>query len=551
MLQTVMIPAKGGLNLSATNQELLSLPNEALILDNMEASRAGGYRRIDGYEEYGTTTLPGGVEPVRGIHTYLGGILVIKGTSIYHSFGGFLWTKVNKISNGVTKAVLDAQPNNAELDNGVTRKVVNIKTFVEGTKTHVYMVTGNSAPIYLLINGTTEVSALYTYREVALGTELIGAKSIAIFQDQVILANTTEHPTSIIYSSLSTTDLTVAELAAGLTVREKYDGSTSGQISVSKTITGLAVHRNSLYVFTDTTISKVDGLNSGNPQVIPVTEDIGCIDGATIQEVGGDLVYLAADGLRTLSQTVRIGDVELGVISRKIAPITDALLIDRASITFSSCVIRKKNQYRLWYTSSNTPTDEQRGIIATYAYDSRTGGSNWEYSLMLGWEVNSIHSGEDSNGVEFSVFGNSTGKVYSFEKTFATFDGTAIPWKYQSPFVDFGDSGVRKNIHKALVNMIAEGLVSGELAIKYDYQSNHSPQPDPWNLVNQTPPAIMGVGLLGNPLLILGAGGFTNEAIYTEGSGFQASFIISDVGLSDDPFEIQSIQVNFAPSGRI
>ena len=170
---------------------------------------------------------------------------------------------------------------------------------------------------------------------------------------------------------------------------------------------------------------------------------------------------------------------------------------------------------------------------------------------MLGWEVNSIHSGEDSNGVEFSVFGNSTGKVYSFEKTFATFDGTAIPWKYQSPFVDFGDSGVRKNIHKALVNMIAEGLVSGELAIKYDYQSNHSPQPDPWNLVNQTPPSIMGVGLLGNPLLILGAGGFTNEAIYTEGSGFQASFIISDVGLSDDPFEIQSIQVNFAPSGRI
>ena len=37
------------------------------------------------------------------------------------------------------------------------------------------------------------------------------------------------------------------------------------------------------------------------------TENIGCVDGNTIQEIGGDLVFLAPDGLRTVAGTARIG----------------------------------------------------------------------------------------------------------------------------------------------------------------------------------------------------------------------------------------------------
>ena len=48
-----------------------------------------------------------------------------------------------------------------------------------------------------------------------------------------------------------------------------------------------------------------------------LTKNIGCVSGNSIQEIGGDLIFLAPDGLRTVAGTARIDDVELSSISRK------------------------------------------------------------------------------------------------------------------------------------------------------------------------------------------------------------------------------------------
>ena len=84
--------------------------------------------------------------------------------------------------------------------------------------------------------------------------------------------------------------------------------------------------------------------------VQPVTREIGCINGFTIQEFAGDVVFLAPDGLRTVAGTERIGDVELGTISRKIqrrfAGVTD---VDE----FDSVVIPDKTQYRIFFSKSS------------------------------------------------------------------------------------------------------------------------------------------------------------------------------------------------------
>ena len=549
-LQTINIPCKGGLNLSATNQELLSMPNEAIRLVNMESSKSGGYRRISGFTEYGTTSVPGAGE-IKGIFTYLGGVLAARGTDLYHSFDGATWTKVNKLVEAVDNATLVGTGDTADLS-VVNEQPLQIDVYTEGTKDHIYIATGNSDPLYLLIEGTEDADAVYTFRNTSLGSSLTGAKWLVLYQDQVILGNTTDAPTSFIYSSFPTTDLTVAELAALKTPREKYDGSTAGIISVKRPITGLAAHRGRLYVFTERTISRVQGLRDGNAQVVPITEDVGCVDGNTIQEIGGDLVFLAADGLRTVSQTERIDDIELGVISRKIAPITDNLLNNLSKLTFTSAVIREKNQYRLWYKNSDLPLASNKGIIAAFAFDSGTGGFRWDFSEIEGWEANVAYSGTDSNGTEFLVHGDDTGKVYKFEDSFS-FDGAPIRWLYQSAFTDFGDVGIRKNIHKVFVNMKPEGDVNAELVLKYDYQSSGTAQPDPYVLEEQTLPAIFGdLGVtFGDTLVRYGAAGLSDNDIFTEGSGFTVSFIVRDRDLEDSSFEIQSLQVNFTPSGRI
>ena len=548
MEQTVTIPCKGGLNLSATNSELLSMMNEAIRLVNMESSKAGGYRRISGFAEWGTTTLPGGVADVKGILAYRGGVLAAKGNSLYHSFDGITWTVVNATySAGANKATVDA----ATLDPLTTtnEKPWYMKIYTEGTQDHVYIATGNSDPLYLLIEGTSDASAAYTYREVALSTELTGAKYLTLFENQVILANTTADPTSFIYSSFATTDLSAADISAGITIREKYDGSTAGVISAKRPITGIKAYRNSLYIFTENTISKVSGLVDGNVQVIPVTENIGCVAGETIREIGGDLLFLSYDGIRTIAGTVRNEDVELGVISRKIAPLTDNIMNNLNTITFSSCVITSKNQYRLWYKDSTVTQPKQKGIIASFAYDSTSGSFRWDFSELLGWTADVCDSGKDLAGEELLLFGNEDGKVYQFE-TGNTFDSTVITWIYQSPYGDFGDIGYRKAIHEVRLNTKLEGSANPKLYIKYDYDNITAPQPLEFPLSQLDGPSIYGEALYGNALFVYGSSLISSTEIYAEGSGHTVSFRIQDCDLPDAPFEIQSIQVNFTATGR-
>lgn len=545
-LLTTTIPCKGGLNLAATDEELLMVPNEAIQLVNMESNKNGGYRRINGFSEYGVAT--GGTGKIKGIRTYRGGVLVAQGDTLYHSFTGSTWTPVNTDApSSSTNATVLA----ATLDplSTTDEQTIQMDVIEQGTQVHVYISTGNSDPLYLLIDGVNEATALYTFRNVSAGSALTGAKWLTVFQDQVILANSTEDPTSLYYSSFATSDLTGAQLSAGIQPQEIYTGATSGQLSVKRPITGVAEHRDVLYVFTDRSISRIIGLREGNPLVKPVTNNIGCVDGNTIQEMGGDLMFLANDGLRTIAQTERIGDVELGVLSRKVAPITKRIMERLDLITFSSCVVREKNQYRLWFTDSGISQDsEQRALIAAYSFDSATGGLRWEYSEIQGWETTAVFAGEDPKGIEFFVHGNSDGEVHVFEEG-SSFNGTQIPWLYQTAYTHLGDIGLRKNIHDVFVKMKTEGQVDAEMTVKYDYNSEESPQPASYPLgeLNQT--FTYGTGVYG-----VATYGFTSkddQKVFTEGSGFTVSLVLSDTGMVDDPFTFESLQLNYTPSGRI
>ena len=47
----------------------------------------------------------------------------------------------------------------------------------------------------------------------------------------------------------------------------------------------------------------MSGSSEADFTVTPVTRDIGCVNGQTIQEFAGDLIFLAPDGLRTVAGT--------------------------------------------------------------------------------------------------------------------------------------------------------------------------------------------------------------------------------------------------------
>ena len=71
---------------------------------------------------------------------------------------------------------------------------------------------------------------------------------------------------------------------------------------------------------------------------MPITDDVGAIAPDTVQEVGGDVMFLAADGLRLLGATERIGDFSLAVVSKSIQPEFSKFTAN--STSFSSVTIR-------------------------------------------------------------------------------------------------------------------------------------------------------------------------------------------------------------------
>ena len=100
-------------------------------------------------------------------------------------------------------------------------------------------------------------------------------------------------------------------------------GNGGGELKVDSPVVGLKVFRDNLFIFCLDSIFKLVGSSSSDFALQPVTRKIGCLDGRSIQEFGGDVIFLAPDGLRTIAATDKIGDVELGTISKQVQEIID------------------------------------------------------------------------------------------------------------------------------------------------------------------------------------------------------------------------------------
>lgn len=546
-MNTVTIPCRGGLNLSANNQELLSRGNEAIRLTNFECSKEGGYRRISGYEKIGNS--PTGSGRVLGVLGYQRDILSARGSTLQISedSSGTNWKPISFQSPSKDTQDYSTFDNNPVVTLDTDGRYMFDK-WSQGGQEYVFGVNGKNDPFIF----HRDSSGNYRFRPITLNSDLTGAKYLTFVKDQLIIAGMNNDPNSIYCSSFATTDLNDPGDVDFAVPQEKFDGATSKSISVGEEITGIKMHRETLYVFCANSIWRVNDVGGDNTVVQPVTRDIGCVDGFTVQEVGGDLLFLAPDGIRTIAQTERNNDLELGVISRKVSPLLDIRLRNADRYQFNAIVIREKNQYRLWYTDLTNPDLAQRGLIAAYTYDSTNGTLSWNYSELESLGVtcldNSFYLGK-----ERILHGNLSGDVNEMEKGH-TFNGRTIPFLYQSPFVDMGDISLRKNIHKVFIMTKPEGEVQLGLELRYDYESSDVHQPAIYPMEQISSPFIWGdpTTIWGDVTIKWGATDLPRRDIYTEGSGKVVSFRIKSLGLIQDyPFDIQSLQVDLTTGGKV
>jgi len=501
--QTHSFEFKGGLitNLSPYQQGFQA-PGSARILRNFEPSIFGGYTRIEGFEKFDTNALSNtGV--IRGIHRYDDKVFACRGDDLFFSTGSG-WTQVSD----------NATYSSAGVTIGGSGKVRMLKYDFDGTE-KLMLVDSTGKPFRF--DGTTFEQLT------SLSADTSGSSFIVNFKNHIVLGNGKK----IIFSApYEDDDFTIA--------------NGGGIINVADTITGLIVFREQLIIFSENSINVINGNSVADFTMQPVSRDLGCVAADTIQEIGGDIIFLGPDGLRLFSATDRIGDFSLAAVSKTIqVEILD--LITSSPNGFASTVIREKSQYRLFGYNTGYTNDSGKGIGATQLQEGIA------FNDMRG--INAFVTYSEYDGfAERIYFANADGYVYQMEQG-NTFDGTDIPATFATPFVPLGDPNVRKTIYKGTTYLDVNGDFDLEFSLKFDFDQPGSVQPDSVLSSDAAASITYGSGIYGTSLF-----GVKQKAIYdvqTIGSGFTVSILYETTGTNTDAvFTIDAATLQYTTNAR-
>ena len=521
---------KGGLNVNLNQLEMLQQPGQATKLRNFEVDPDGGYRRIDGYSLFGDTR-PNGGEVILGMAVYADGVIVCSGTGIFFSIDGeTTWLQLNKASvasGGDNYSAFTGRSVAARTGQGRC----TFATY-EGTSDYgeIVICDGVNEPFLFQMTGTGGLETRTFFAKEITVSSTVGPAIAVIHDKHLVVAGDSSSKNTVYYSGTNDID--------------SFSSTGSGSIVISDAVVGLASFRGDLIIFGNNSIQKLSNINnSSTVAVTPITTNVGCLSHGSIQEIGGDILFLAPDGVRTVAGTARIGDVELSSVSRQIQDIIKDISINAANI-ITSAVLRSKSQYRLFYSTEGTSPNIAKGIIGTLT------SNGFAWSETVGIQALGLASDLDSDNVEKIYHGDKDGYVYnhisgnSFHNAGSAVDISAI---YETPNFDFGDIGTRKTLKYARVSFSPEGEILPSFRVRYDYEDPDIPQPEPFAVSTISLPAIFGTAVLN--AVTFGATTDPMERITLEGSGNTCSFRIS----SDDQkpsYAVNGIYIDYMPSGR-
>jgi len=510
-IRSFLAPCQGGL---INNLDYLTqgggAPGSAIRMINYEPALEGGYRRISGFStDYGT--VPGEAEaPVLGVAVFGSlndGIFACRKPAAGNDYFHY-W-------NATTEAWVTPSTAGTPTMTGVT-KVRFVK--VNWGVAKLIMVDGiNPAAVW---NGTT-------YSQITHTNAPSAPKYAEEFSSHLFLAGDPSEANLLYFSSpLDETDFSPA--AGG------------GVINVGFEIKAIKAFRDQLYIFGTSRIKRLIGNNIANFVVSDVTKNLGCVSSDAVVEFNGDLIFLGPDGIRPISATDRIGDIELGTLSKPIQPIFEAYTRNEDLDTISLLVLNNKSQFRLFFANS-----ESLGIIGSIRRAGEA-GRGFEYSQLVGIEVSCADSGYIDTE-EFVIHGDSGGKVHRQESG-NTFGENPIFSLYQTPYLYMDDPILRKVYYDLHTYLKSEGEVQILLGIEYNYGDSDILRPVDYSITTTGAATFYGTGTYdttdifdGNPTPV--------RKTNIQGSGDSMS--ITYVTLNDQPSHtIQSFVVSYSLADR-
>ena len=571
-LQHTAFNLTGGLVLDKST--FVMEPGQALELTNFEPDIKGGYRRINGFRKYVNQQIPqtnNTSEAALLSCIFANRVVAARGERIYSAGSTELSLKIKSTTAMTGSGTITVDSTTGFANSGTFQISDEIFTYT-GISTFAFTgvtrATSSTTAANHAVNDT--VSENWTQRDT--GRTNAGKYNFERFNfdgnDKLILVDSVNAPV-VFNSSMSATDVSESAVAGSKFVaayrnhmfyagksttpqevvfsepldEDDFDAADgAGSIKVDDTIVGLKAFRDSLFIFCENRIFKLTGSSLSDFAVQPVTRNIGCINGDTIQEFAGDLMFLGPDGLRTVAGTAKIGDVELGTISKNVQGLFDKNIVD-ASL-FESVTIPDKTQYRLFFTKATNGESRTRGVICVM---KETG---FEFSETLGIKPACTDSFVTSGDV-IVIHGSFDGFIYRQEKG-NTFDEKLILGRYKGPDISFGDTGLRKHMHRVIINYEPEAAISADLVLRYDNDSG-SARPAPYSLSTATVGSQYGSAVYSTSSstsqFVYGGGTVPLVRQPVEGSGFTVALRVDDNGVSS-PYSIKGFQLEYQVGAR-
>jgi hypothetical protein len=540
-IESFKLVSAGGLNSNENHLDLSdNRPGSATRLVNYEPSLFGGYRRIEGYglydADYGEVGGVSAEGKVLGLAFYrnehLGNPYVIAARKNVGSNTYSFWKHVplvgwQQMSTGFTLDTTDGvrvvnKVRHAQFDFGGGSQII----FVDGV---------NNASVFDGTNWYSLSSSNTGGSGSPGGNQVLNAPSVVdVFENHIFLSGDRTAQAAVAHSAPA--DPLTFTAAAG-----------AGQIASGFRVVQIKPFRDNLFVFGNNGIKKIAPDITAGFVIDQVTANVGCVAADSVLEIGGDLLFLAPDGLRPVAGTSRIGDVELETISKSIqGALVDAIATYDMD-TLNGVVIRKKSQVRYFFGDGDIGVLSAEGVIG--GLTERDNQISWEFGSTLGIRASCCTS-EYIGREEFVLHGDYDGRVYRQEQG-TSFAGEDIVAIYATPYLDFGDTEVRKVMRKVNTFIRAEGPLEMNLAIAYDWGDNNVARPSSYTQDSTGGPTVFGASNItyaGQNVLY----GGTSKPIMTtdiQGSGFSIRATFVTVG-QFDPYSIQGIVFEYSVAGR-
>ena len=483
-------------------------PGEAIQLENFEPDINGGYAKIKGFSKFDSNQVSGS-GGILGLAFYGNSkVIAARAANVQHSAGSG-WTNI--------------------ATNRTSAERYSFTNYDWDGTENIGMADGVNDAAYWDGSTYTTITASVA------GTKPTAPEIIQEFKNHLFFSGMSNAPHTVKFSApFNENDFSAA--------------SGAGEIAFGDDVVSLKPFRDQLIIFCKNSIHTLAGSSSADFQIKPITRNIGCLSHFSIQEIGGDLIFLAPDGLRTVAGTEKIGDTELATISKQVQPRLNGLTQTQLD-NLSSHVIRSKSQYRLYYPTTLGTEAASTGLIAVIKRNVATGNIGWEFSDIKGVKPMIAASGYISDA-EKVVHGDYDGGYVYLQESGNDFDGTAMSCTFRTTDYNMQDVGIRKNMQRVILNYNPSGTIADvDMALLYDYDDVTVAQPAVYNLQNAAGAAIYGSGEYNTAEY----GGSVYSPLYrqsVEGSGFAVALKFTDSS-TNPTYTIKGFSLEFTPGARM